>query len=158
MPASTRTFCGLANYKSVLSNPDFRHSFSWTLEFVVIAVTGTVFLAMLLALALNSPKVKGFIGRLVKTAFILPMMLCPLIVANIWYIIFAPNYGLINSTPVSYTHLDVYKRQSLPDDVTDPPDGQTTYYSNGTAENRPAGARSQNLPVSGIPPSGSARL
>ena len=98
MPASTRTFCGLANYKSVLSNPDFRHSFSWTLEFVVIAVTGTVFLAMLLALALNSPKVKGFIGRLVKTAFILPMMLCPLIVANIWYIIFAPNYGLINST------------------------------------------------------------
>lgn len=98
MPASTRIFCGLANYKSVLSNPDFRHSFSWTLEFVVIAVTGTVFLAMLLALALNSPKVKGFIGRLVKTAFILPMMLCPLIVANIWYIIFAPNYGLVNST------------------------------------------------------------
>lgn len=47
---------------------------------------------------------------------------------------------------------------SLPDDVTDPPDGQTTYYSNGAAENRPAGTGSQNIPVSGIPPSGSARL
>lgn len=98
MPASTRTFCGLANYENVLKNPDFRSSFAWTLEFVCIAVIGTVFLAMLLALALNSPRIKGLAGRLSKTAFILPMMLCPLIVANIWYLIFAPNYGLINST------------------------------------------------------------
>ena len=98
MPASTRVFCGLTNYKNVLANPDFIQSFSWTLEFVFIAVSGTIVLAMLLALALNSPTVKGLAGRLAKTAFILPMMLCPLIVANIWYIIFAPNYGLINST------------------------------------------------------------
>lgn len=98
MPASARTFCGLDNYKSVLNHSDFRNSFFWTLEFVLVAVCGTVLLAMLLALALNSRRIRGFIGRMTKTIFILPMMLCPLIVSNIWYIIFAPNYGLINST------------------------------------------------------------
>lgn len=98
MPASARTFCGLANYKNVINSSDFRNSFLWTMEFVLVAVCGTVFLAMILALALNSRRIKGVIGRFTKTVFILPMMLCPLIVSNIWYIIFAPNYGLINST------------------------------------------------------------
>lgn len=98
MPASTRTFCGFDNYRNVLGNSDFRNSFLWTLEFVLVAVCGTVLLAMILALALNSRRIKGVIGRVTKTIFILPMMLCPLIVSNIWYIIFAPNYGLINST------------------------------------------------------------
>lgn len=97
MPASARTFCGFDNYRSVLNNSDFRNSFLWTLEFVLVAVCGTVLLAMILALALNSRRVNGMIGRITKTIFILPMMLCPLIVSNIWYIIFAPNYGLINS-------------------------------------------------------------
>lgn len=98
MPASARTFCGFDNYRNILNNSDFKNSFLWTLEFVLVAVCGTVFLAMILALALNSRRVKGIIGRMTKTIFILPMMLCPLIVSNIWYIIFAPNYGLINST------------------------------------------------------------
>lgn len=98
MPAASRVFCGFANYVEVIGNSDFRNAFAWTLIFVAIAVTGTVILAMILALALNSSLMRGFAGRLVKTAFILPMMLCPLIVANIWYIIFAPDYGLVNST------------------------------------------------------------
>ena len=84
MPASARRFVGLKNYITVLSSGDFRQSMLWTAIFV--------------ALLLNSPKLKGISGRLAKTVFILPMMLCPLVVSNIWYIIFAPNYGLINST------------------------------------------------------------
>lgn len=98
MPASSRKFVGLKNYVTVFSSGDFRQAMLWTAIFVVISVTGTVILAMALALFLNSPKLKGFTGRFVKTVFILPMMLCPLVVSNIWYIIFAPNYGLINST------------------------------------------------------------
>lgn len=97
MPASARKFVGLENYVTVLGSSGFRQSMLWTVIFVAVAVTGTVLLAMLLALLLNAPRLKGITGRLVKTIFILPMMLCPLIVANIWYIIFAPNYGLINT-------------------------------------------------------------
>ena len=98
MPASTRRFVGLKNYITVFSSGDFRESMLWTAIFVAISVSGTVVLAMALALLLNSPKLKGITGRLAKTIFILPMMLCPLVVSNIWYIIFAPNYGLINSS------------------------------------------------------------
>ena len=96
MPEKMRVFCGIDNYINVFRNKDFLNSLSWTFEFVLFAVIGTVSLALILALLLDSPRVKGLIGRLTKTIFILPMMLCPLIVSNIWYIIFAPNYGLIN--------------------------------------------------------------
>ena len=88
MPASTRRFVGLKNYITVFSSGDFRESMLWTAIFVAISVSGTVVLAMALALLLNSPKLKGITGRLAKTIFILPMMLCPLVVSNIWYIIF----------------------------------------------------------------------
>lgn len=97
-PASARTFIGLNNYKAILNNSHFWNSIKFTLGFMIVGVIGTVVLAMLLALALNSSMVKGLIGRFTKSIFILPMMLCPVVVANIWYIIFAPNYGLINST------------------------------------------------------------
>lgn len=98
MPAAARRFVGLKNYVTVFSSGDFRQAMLWTAIFVVVSVSGTVILAMALALLLNSPRLSGLAGRLAKTVFILPMMLCPLVVSNIWYIIFAPNYGLINST------------------------------------------------------------
>lgn len=97
MPAHMRRYVGLANYAKVLKDQAFQNSIGWTFAFAGIAVVGTVFLAMTLALALNSPCMQGLHGRLIKTGFILPMMLCPLVVSNVWYIIFAPNYGLINS-------------------------------------------------------------
>lgn len=97
MPASMRKFVGLTNYAKVLQDATFQGAIGWTFSFAGIAVVGTVILAMLLALALNSSCMQGLHGRLIKTGFILPMMLCPLVVANVWYIIFAPNYGLINS-------------------------------------------------------------
>lgn len=98
MPAAARRFVGLKNYITVFSSGDFRQAMLWTAIFVVVSVSGTVILAMALALLLNSPRLSGLAGRFAKTVFILPMMLCPLVVSNIWYIIFAPNYGLINST------------------------------------------------------------
>ena len=97
MPAHMRRYVGLANYAKVLKDQAFQNSIGWTFAFAGIAVVGTVFLAMTLALALNSPCMQGLHGRLIKTGFILPMMLCPLVVSNVWYIIFAPNYGLIHS-------------------------------------------------------------
>lgn len=97
MPKNMRSFCGFSNYIKAFQNKDFLNSLSWTFEFVAVSVSGTVLLSLALALILNSPRVKGGIGRLIKTIFILPMMLCPVIVSNIWYIIFAPTYGLINS-------------------------------------------------------------
>lgn len=98
MPADMRRFVGFANYITVFRDVNFRRSILWTFSFATIAVGGTVVMALILALALNTRHFQGFGGRLVKTTFILPMMLCPLVVSNIWYIVFAPNYGLINST------------------------------------------------------------
>ena len=97
MPANMRRFVGISNYIKVINDHAFQNAIGWTFAFAGIAVIGTVILAMLLALALNSKCMQGLHGRLIKTGFILPMMLCPLVVANVWYIIFAPNYGLINS-------------------------------------------------------------
>ncbi len=98
MPASMRHYVGFANYGTVLTDINFRNSILWTFLFAIVAVAGTVAMALILALALHSPHMQGIHGRLIKTTFILPMMLCPLVVSNVWYIIFAPNYGLINST------------------------------------------------------------
>ena len=98
MPVASRRFVGLKNYITVFASSDFRQAILWTAIFVVVSVSGTVVLAMSLALLLNSPRLNSLAGRFAKTIFILPMMLCPLVVSNIWYIIFAPNYGLINST------------------------------------------------------------
>ena len=97
MPASMRKFTGLDNYVSVLQDDYFLHAMTWTFAFAGIAVLLTVLLALALALALHTPYMQGVHGRLIKTAFIMPMMLCPLVVSNVWYIIFAPNYGLINA-------------------------------------------------------------
>jgi len=97
MPANKRVYCGFENYADVVTNRHFTASIEWTLLFALLAVIGTVCLAMLIALALNSPFVKGLLGRLIKTVFLVPMMACPLVIGYVWKIVYAPNYGLLNA-------------------------------------------------------------
>lgn len=88
-------FCVLMNYKSVLSNPDFRAFLFLDTGICCHRGNRYRFSHVAGACTLIPPKVKGFIGRLVKTAFILPMMLCPWR-RHIWYIIFAcSHHGLV---------------------------------------------------------------
>lgn len=99
MAASTIKFSGLSNYFKVLTDKSFQGSVIWTITFTIIVVILNLIIGMSLALALNSgllPK----LSFLLKTIFILPMMIAPIVTATIWKLIFSPIYGVLNQTLV----------------------------------------------------------
>lgn len=89
-------FVGFANYIDVLQDPFFLSTIKWTLLFALVAVIASVGWGMLLALALNSDWLRKT-SNLFKNVFILPMMVAPVVAASIWYIIYAPFYGVFNA-------------------------------------------------------------
>lgn len=95
MPSSAIRFVGFDNYRNVLTDSYFQSTVAWTLVFSLISVVSTVLLGLLIALALGG-RLLGRAGRAYKAIFILPMMLAPIVVSSIWYLLFAPIYGLIN--------------------------------------------------------------
>ena len=98
-------------------DPYFYKSLTVTVIYVVLSVPTSIVFAFLIASLLNkSVKGKG----LFRTLFYLPSIIPIVAMGAIWMWIFNPDVGLANSLlkavgmpPVSYTHLDVYKRQPL---------------------------------------------
>ena len=84
---------GLANYRELLSDEFIWRNFTITAKYVLISVTGQVFVGFGLAILLNRPfPLKG----LVTTLLLLPMMLSPAVVGLFWKLIYDPNFGIIN--------------------------------------------------------------
>jgi len=91
-PELTR-FVGVENYIDVLTDPNFWLAARNTALFIVICLPLEFFLGLLLALVLSSD-FKG-IGIL-RTLYILPVLLPPVSVAIIWRLMFFPKMGAIN--------------------------------------------------------------
>ena len=85
-------FVGLDNYKSILSEPEFLHSF----KHFVYAISTTIFaviIPLLIAAALNT-KIRGC--EVYKTIYFLPFITPAVVLAIVWSWIFDPNIGGIN--------------------------------------------------------------
>ena len=83
-------FAGLANFKAVLSDPNYLHSFQVTLYFSV----ATAFLAMGLALLLATAAENVVRGRgLYRTLLIWPYAIAPAIAGMLWLFMFHPAMG-----------------------------------------------------------------
>jgi multiple sugar transport system permease protein len=86
-------FIGFANYSAVLADPVIWRTFSTTLWYVIVSVTGQFVVGFGLALLLNRTiPFKGFI----TTLLLLPMMLSPVVVGLFWKLIYDPSWGILN--------------------------------------------------------------
>ncbi|MGY0398538.1 MAG: carbohydrate ABC transporter permease [Ostreibacterium sp.] len=90
---STATFVGWDNYRDLWHDDAARESLLVTLFFATVVVTSEVTLGVALALVLDR-KIKGM--GFIRTIFILPMMIAPIVVGLIWRYLYHPDVGPIN--------------------------------------------------------------
>ena len=88
-------FVGLANYVRLLSDGQFHESLSVTLVFAAIVVTLELALGVGLALLLDR-NLRGM--SVLRTLFILPMMIAPIVVGLMWRYMYHPTVGIFNRT------------------------------------------------------------
>ncbi len=89
------TFIGLKNYVTLWNDPNFRESVAVTLKFAISVVTVEMFIGVGLALLLDR-KLRGM--SLLRTLFILPMMIAPVVVGLIWRYMYHPTVGVFNKS------------------------------------------------------------
>lgn len=87
------TFVGLKNYITLWNDPNFRESTFVTLKFAVSVVTVEMLIGVGLALMLDR-NLRGM--SLLRTLFILPMMIAPVVVGLIWRYMYHPTLGIFN--------------------------------------------------------------
>lgn len=90
-------FVGLANYARLLGDEQFRESFSVTLVFASVVVSIEMVLGVGLALLLDR-NLRGM--SVLRTLFILPMMIAPIVVGLMWRYMYHPTVGVFNRTLV----------------------------------------------------------
>ncbi len=86
-------FVGLDNYIGLLTDPFFRESFWVTLKFASIVVSLEMVLGVGLALLLDR-KLRGM--SVLRTLFILPMMIAPIVVGLMWRYMYDSQVGIFN--------------------------------------------------------------
>ncbi|MFN3973138.1 MAG: carbohydrate ABC transporter permease [Gemmobacter sp.] len=88
-------FVGLRNYAKLLGDPAFRESFWVTIRFAAIVVSVEMVLGVGLALLLDR-NIRGM--SVLRTIFILPMMIAPIVVGLMWRYMYHPTVGIFNRT------------------------------------------------------------
>ncbi|MEO0991596.1 MAG: sugar ABC transporter permease [Pseudomonadota bacterium] len=86
-------FVGLKNYITLWNDPNFRESLGVTLRFAFVVVTVELVLGVGLALLLDRD-IRGM--SLLRTMFILPMMIAPVVVGLMWRYMYHPTVGTFN--------------------------------------------------------------
>ncbi len=90
---SETDFVGFKNYITLFYDPSFRESLSVTLRFAFAVVTVEMVLGVGLALLLDR-KIRGM--SVLRTLFILPMMIAPVVVGLMWRYMYHPTVGTFN--------------------------------------------------------------
>jgi multiple sugar transport system permease protein len=88
-------FVGLANYGTVLRDPDFHEALKNTLIFVTVSMVAHLVLGLAFALMLNSPLLGGVAKGILRIVFILPWLFTIAVIAVIWRLMLDPS-GVIN--------------------------------------------------------------
>ena len=86
-------FIGLKNYTDLWNDPRFMKSVSVTLRFAFIVVVVELIIGVGLALLLDRD-IKGM--TFLRTMFILPMMIAPVVVGLMWRFMYHPTDGTFN--------------------------------------------------------------
>lgn len=86
-------FVGLKNYITLWNDPNFRESMGVTLRFAFFCVTIEMVLGVGLALLLDRD-IRGM--SVLRTMFILPMMIAPVVVGLMWRYMYHPTVGTFN--------------------------------------------------------------
>jgi len=86
-------FVGLRNYVTLWNDPNFRESLWVTLKFAFFCVSIEMVLGVGLALLLDRD-IRGI--SLLRTMFILPMMIAPVVVGLMWRYMYHPTVGTFN--------------------------------------------------------------
>lgn len=89
------TYVGLANYVTLWGDPNFRESVGVTLKFALSVVVIEMFIGVGLALLLDR-NIRGM--SVLRTLFILPMMIAPVVVGLVWRYMYHPTIGVFNKT------------------------------------------------------------
>ena len=88
-------FVGLKNYITLWDDPNFRESLGVTLKFAFFCVSIEMVLGVGLALLLDR-NIRGM--SVLRTMFILPMMIAPVVVGLMWRYMYHPTVGTFNRT------------------------------------------------------------
>jgi len=88
-------FVGLKNYITLWFDPAFRESLTVTLVFAISVVSAELVLGVGLALLLDR-NIRGM--SVLRTLFILPMMIAPVVVGLMWRYMYHPTVGTFNRT------------------------------------------------------------
>lgn len=88
-------FVGLRNYVNLLGDAAFRESFWVTIKFAAIVVVLEMILGVGLAMLLDR-QLRGM--TVLRTIFILPMMIAPIVVGLMWRYMYHPSVGIFNRT------------------------------------------------------------
>lgn len=90
---TTKSFVGIKNYIDVLTDTEFLSALWRSIYFTVGCLFLEHFLGLFLAILLSSIKK---LRDILTTAFMIPMMLPPVVSALIWKLMFRPNTGVLN--------------------------------------------------------------
>lgn len=96
---SESEFVGLKNYITLFYDPAFRESLVVTLTFAVCVVFLELVIGVGLALMLDR-NIRGM--SVLRTLFILPMMIAPVVVGLMWRYMYHPTVGTFNKTLKSF--------------------------------------------------------
>lgn len=88
-------FVGLKNYITLWGDPNFHESLGVTLRFAFLVVSIEMILGVGLALLLDRD-IRGI--SVLRTMFILPMMIAPVVVGLMWRYMYHPTVGTFNRT------------------------------------------------------------
>ena len=88
-------FIGLRNYTNLLGDAAFAESFWVTIKFAAVVVSIEMVLGVGLALLLDR-NLRGV--SVLRTIFILPMMIAPIVVGLMWRYMYHPTVGIFNRT------------------------------------------------------------
>lgn len=86
-------FVGLRNYINLFHDESFRESFFVTLRFSAIVVSLEMFIGVGRAFLLDR-NIRGMSA--LRTLFILPMMISPIVVGLMWRYMYYPTVGFLN--------------------------------------------------------------
>ncbi|MFT6083966.1 MAG: multiple sugar transport system permease protein [Alphaproteobacteria bacterium] len=93
MPLSDAKFTAFDNYIWLLNDPDILNAFRVTFKFSMIVVIIELVLGVALALLLDK-KIKGI--SILRTIFIMPMMIAPIVVGLMWQYLYNAQFGIFN--------------------------------------------------------------
>ena len=88
-------FAGLANYTTVLTDPDFLAALKNTFIFIVLSTAAHLVLGLSFAMMLNTPLLGGVTKAIFRIVYILPWLFTVAVIAVIWRLMLDPS-GVVN--------------------------------------------------------------